>query len=120
MLEKLKIILFGKQPVSSISSFQLNSLVKREFPRNSALVFKKLDLIQSDTKNGKNRISAAVLRLTKRDITKLDELIEKANIDFRDIVSAAEYSKSLKHGFDDIEEAKRKQNNLDDYENYSE
>jgi len=43
-----------------------------------------------------------------------------ANYDIRDIISAAEYPKASKHGFDTVEIAKRKQENLYDYESYSE
>ncbi len=54
-----------EQPVAKISDAELEKLIDREFPKNSDLVKRKLTEIRSDSKNGKNRIGAAVLKLVK-------------------------------------------------------
>lgn len=91
-----------EQPTAKISDELLNKLIQREFPNNITQVRLKLNRIISDSQGGKNRFSAAVLKLADRDFTKLDELIEECNYDFRDIVSKAEYPQCFSNGFQDI------------------
>ena len=119
MNEKKLILNFGKQPVAKITDDQLNFLIHREFPNNIELIEKKLDKIKSDSKQGKNRISAAVLRIANKELEKIDFLIKKANEDFRDIVAEAEYPKSLSYGFGKRNENERKDDYLKDWEDYS-
>ncbi|WP_148264591.1 hypothetical protein [Christiangramia forsetii] len=78
-----------------------------------------MDKIKSDSKQGKNRISAAVLKIANKELEKIDFLIKKANEDFRDIVAEAEYPKSSSYGFGKRNENERKDDYLKDWEDYS-
>ena len=68
---------------------------------------------------GKNRISAGILKLAGKDINALDELIEKANKDSRDIMMWAEYPGRAKIGFDELAINPMKQIYIDDFIEYS-
>jgi hypothetical protein len=89
----------SEQPIAKISPELLARLIEREFPNTAVLVTEKLKLVKSDSEQGRRRISAAILRLASGDFEKLDSLIHKANYDFRDIISAAEYPRNAIHGF---------------------
>lgn len=119
MIETLRIKLFGIQPAARISSEQIDKLIYREFNDSHDEVRMKLNQIHSDTQNGKNRISAAVLKLAQGDLGKIDSLVEAAINDFRDIVSKAEYPRNSKHGFDDIDKKIIKREYLADWKDYS-
>lgn len=120
MFEKEKIKLFGNQPVAKISNAELEFLIDREFPKNTDLVKLKLTEIQSDSQNGKNRIVAAILKLAKSDLNKMDFLINKANEDFRDIVSEAEYPRASRNGFELPNEKELRTDYLNDWNEYLE
>ncbi len=107
-----------EQPVAKISDAELKKLIDREFPKNSDLVKRKLTEIRSDSQNGKNRIGAAVLKLAKSDLNAIDSLIKKANEDFRDVVSQAEYPRASKYGFDELSEKELKTDYLNDWTEY--
>ena len=107
-----------EQPVAKISNAELEKLIDREFPENSNLIKRKLTEIQSDSQNGKNRIGAAVLKLAKSDLNAIDSLIKKANEDFRDVVSQAEYPRASKYGFDEPNEKELKTDYLNDWTEY--
>ena len=111
----------GEQPIPSISDEELSYLIHREFPDNIELIRKKLSSIDSDSHNGRNRISASVLKLAKSDLTKIDQIIDQANYDYRDTISAAEYPRMSKFGFEifDQEEKIRKKIFLEDWLEYS-
>lgn len=109
-----------EQPVAKISDSELEKLIEREFPKNSNLIKRKLNEIRSDSQNGKNRIGAAVLKLAKSDINEIDLLIKKANEDFRDIVSQAEYPRASELGFDTRSDSELKADYLNDWTEYSE
>ncbi|MGM5471418.1 hypothetical protein ACS386_14155 [Flavobacteriaceae bacterium LMO-SS05] len=109
-----------EQPVAKISDTELEKLIDREFPNNSDLVKRKLTEIRSDSQNGKNRIGAAVLKLAKSDLNAIDSLIKKANEDFRDIVSQAEYPRASKYGFEERSDNELKADYLNDWTEYSE
>jgi hypothetical protein len=110
----------GEQPIAKISDTELVILISRDFANNSTLVTKKLNKIQSDSKSGKNRISASVLKIANRDLNKIDLLIEKANEDFRDIICEAEYPRVYKYGFDEPNEEQLKEDYLNDWKEYLE
>ncbi len=107
-----------EQPVAKISDAELEKLIDREFPENSDLIKRKLTEIQSDSQNGKNRIGAAVLKLAKSDLSAIDSLIKKANEDFRDVVSQAEYPRASEYGFDEPSEKELKTDYLNDWAEY--
>ena len=97
----------------------LDRLIRREFPNSIEVVKHKLGAIFSDSRLGKNRFSAAVLKLSNGDLSKIDSLIETCNYDFRDVVAMAEYPKAFDTGFLDIPEDKAKKIDDNDSIQYS-
>ncbi|NVK84916.1 MAG: hypothetical protein HWE21_11390 [Cytophagia bacterium] len=75
--------------------------------------------IQIDTQKEKNRISASVLNLADQDLDKIDFLIKRANENYRDIVSEAEYPRASSFGFGERDELESKDDYLKDWEEYS-
>ena len=108
-----------EQPVAKISDAELEKLIDREFPENSDLVKRKLTEIKSDSQNGQNRIGAAVLKLASSDLNAIVSLIKKANEDFRDIVSQAEYPRASKYEFEERSDNELKTDYLNDWTEYS-
>lgn len=122
MFERLKIKYLGQQPAARISSEVLDKIIQRDYPDNFELVKQKLRTIKSDSEGGRNRFSAAVLKLSDGDLKKIDTYIEMCNYDFRDVVSKAEYQRVSKLEFIDMESMttrELRQNYLDDWTDYS-
>ena len=118
MFEKLKIKMFGDQPTPNITDKILDRIIQKDYPNDFHEIKKKLELIESDSKKGKNRFAAAVLKLADRDLTKIDSLIEVCNNDFRDVIMQAEYPRTYKDDFDDMDEVEEKNAYLDDWTDY--
>jgi len=109
----------GEQPVATISDEELDFLTSREFPNEKETVKTKLDKIKSDSQNGKNRISAAVLKLADKNLSRIDILVKRANEDFRDIISKAEYPRASSYDFGERNEEESKDDYLRDWDEYS-
>jgi hypothetical protein len=119
MFERLKIEIWGHQPTAKITSRTLDKIIQRDYDDNYKEVKRKLELIKSDSLNGRNRLSAAVLKLANRNLMKIDTYIEMANTDFRDVVSKAEYPRYTEHDFGEIPADKLKEIYLADWTEYS-
>ena len=119
MFDLLKIKLFGHQPVAKISDQLLDTLIERDYKGNADIVKTKLKNINSGNQAGKNRIAAGILKLADKNFDALDELIEKANTDCRDIFMWAEYPRCAKVGFDELDKKQMKQIYLDDFIEFS-
>jgi hypothetical protein len=119
MFEKLRIILFGTQPFAKVNSKTLERIIHREFGNRASVVKQKLQRITSDTPNSKNRISAAIIKLTGNDINAIDNFIEISNNDCRDVLARAEYPRCFDYGFDEMEKSKMKQIYLAGWKDYS-
>ena len=119
MFDIVKIKILGQQPTAKISDELLDTLIERDYIINANIVRTKLDKINSDSKAGQNRIAAGVLKLANKNFDALDELIEKANTDSRDILMWAEYPRCAKIRFDELDQKKMKQIYIDDFNEYS-
>ena len=122
MFEKLKIKFLGNQPVAEISKEILEKLIRRDFPESYKIVKQKLDLIKSDSLKGQNRLSAAVLKVSNGDLSKVDSYIEMCNSDYRDVISQAEYPRISEIGFvgmEEIEPSELKEYYLKDWTEYT-
>ena len=119
MLDILKIKILGHQPIAKISDQLLDTLIERDYNTNANIVRTNLKKINSDSKAGQNRIAAGVLKLADKNFDTLNELIEKANTDGRDILMWAEYPRCAKIGFDELEQSQIKQIYIDDFNEYS-
>jgi hypothetical protein len=110
------------QPVAEISKEILEKLIRRDFPESYEIVKQKLDLIKSESLNGQNRLSAAVLKLSNGNFSKIDLCIKMCNSDYRDVISQAEYPRVSKVGFIEMEEIKPselKEYYLEDWTEYT-
>jgi hypothetical protein len=119
MFETLKIKLFGIQPVAKVSGIVLERLIQREFGNQADLARRKLLQVESETNAGKNRISAAIIKLSDKDINAIDRFTLQSKNDYRDLISQAEYPKCSKLGFTDTDKKNRKIMYLDDWTEYS-
>ncbi|SRR5260221_14307568 len=119
MFETLQIILFGRQPIAKVDDKTLERIIHREFGDHASEVKQKLKVVTSDTPKGKRRISAAIIKLTDKDINAIDNFIEISNNDFRDVLARAEYPRCFDLGFDDVKENKMKQIYFADWKGYS-
>ncbi len=119
MFEEIKIKIWGTQPIAKVTKKQLNRLIAREFSQNIETVKNKLCKVESDTLNGKNRISAAVIKLSNKELKSLDHYIDIANADCRDVLSQAEYPKCTKLGFKEVNNKEIKNIYMDDWRAYS-
>ena len=118
MFEALRIRIFGTQPVAKVSDNTLERLIQREFDSLSNEVKQRFKQLNSDTHNGKNRLSAAILKLSNKDLSAIDFYIGMSNNDFRDVIYRAEYPRSFKFGFGEMKENK-KRIYLDDWTEYN-
>lgn len=119
MFEEFKIKYLGIQPIAKVTTLQVESLIAREFPKHIDEVTLKFYNVKGDNPNGINRILAAILKLSNKDISMLDHYIEMANADSRDVLSQAEYPRCSKIGFVYFDKKKMKSIYLDDWTEYS-
>ena len=119
MLDEIKIKIWGTQPVAKVTDQQLDRLIERDFSQYIDNVKIKLEAVKSDSQSGRNRISAAIIKLSDKDIKSLDHYISIANCDCRDVLSQAEYPRCSKLGFGDFDKNEMKSIYLDDWREYS-
>ena len=119
MFEAIRIKLLGIQPAAKVTDKLLERLFQREFGNRAPEVKQKLQQVTSETQKGKNRISAAILKLSNMDFSAIDYFIGMSSEDSRDVISKAEYPRCSKFGFDDIEGQNMKGVYLDDWTEYS-
>ena len=120
MFETIQIKIFGKQPTAKVTDQKLQRLIQREFGAKASEVKQKLQQVESDTDSGKNRISAAILKLSNRDFNLIDYYVEIGNQDFRDLILRAEYPRCSKFGFGEIDKQNKRKIFLQDWKEYSE
>lgn len=118
MLESLKIRFLGKQPVPKITDSILDRIILRDYNGNSSEVKTKLEKIESDTESGKKRISIAILKLANGNLKDIEKYIELSNIDFRDVISKAEYPRCSKLEFEEMVMPGIKKIYLEDWREY--
>ncbi|NEU08630.1 hypothetical protein GZH53_09935 [Flavihumibacter sp. R14] len=119
MFETLLIKLGSVQPVAKISDEILQRIIRREFGDQADEVNMKLASVAGDTSNGRNRISAAIIRLANQDISAIDIHISRSKEDYRDVIAKAEYPRCYKLGFECMGDQNMKQIYLDDWQKYS-
>lgn len=120
MFETLRIKVFGTQPAATVTDKILEQIIQRDFGNCANEVKQKLKQITSDTHEGKNRISAAIIKLSNKDINVIDHYIDMTKNDFRDVISRAEYPRCFKLDFGQAEKKLNiKQVYLSDWNEYS-
>jgi len=99
-----------KQPVAKIAKADIERIILRDFSRDEKEeVYKLLNKYSGDENSGTYRVWASLLKLSNGKIKELENIIETAVGDYRDILAAAEYpAYSKKVGFD-VEKFSRKE-----------
>ena len=113
MFEILRIKLFGTEPAAKITDRKLEQLIHRDFGKHEDEVKQKLEHLN-------NRIAAAILKLSNKDINSMDHFIEVSNDDYRDVLSSAEYPRYGNMIFGQLNKKDRKRIILEDWQEYSE
>ena len=109
-----------EQPIPNITKTILERIIERDFNENSAAVKIKLKQIESDSESGKNRISAAILKLANGNLKQVEKYITVSKVDFRDVISQAEYPRCSELGFEAMEKPGIEKVYLEDWNEYSE
>lgn len=110
----------GEQPIPKITDINLERIIERDFRDNFTQVKNKLKQIKSDSQSGRNRISAAVLKLANGNLKDVEKYIEVSNVDFRDVISQAEYPRCSELGFEAMEKPGIEKVYAEDWEEYIE
>ena len=81
------------QPVPRVSRADVERVVRREFPASQhAEATAILDAYDRDgSEAGRARIQLAVLKLSRGSLVELRRNVREAELDFRDVLAAAEY-----------------------------
>ncbi len=119
MFETLRIKVFGAQPAATVTDKILERIIERDFGNCANEVKQKLKQITCDTHEGKNRISAAIIKLANKDINVIDHYINMTKNDFRDVISKAEYPGCFELNLSKAGKLNMKQVYLDDWKEYS-
>jgi len=98
----------------------LERIIRRDFGNQSNEVKQKLKRVTSESQISKNRIFAAILKLSNKDLNVIDSYVEMCNKDFRDVVSLAEYPRCSKVVLGEMEKKNKKRIYLYDWKEYSE
>ncbi len=118
MLDENQIRSTGIQPAAIVTDSHLERLIERDFGSDANEVTKKLADI-GDNIASHNRISAAILKLSNKNIDKVDHYIKLAKVDTRDVISQAEYPRCSELDFDEMEERDMTQIYVEDWVEYS-
>lgn len=117
MLDENQIRSTGIQPAAIVTDSHLERLIERDFGSAANEVTKKLaDIIDNIASH--NRISEAILKLSNKNIDKVDHYIKLAKVDTRDVISQAEYPRCSELDFDEMEEQDMTQIYVDDWVEY--
>jgi hypothetical protein len=89
-----------KQPVPTVNHADVERIVRRDFPADlGRAVLAVLSGYDSKSAAGPYRVQLAVLKLAAGSFDALGHLVELAKIDYRDVLSAAEYPGYSRQGF---------------------
>jgi len=119
MFQALRISILGRQPAARISNKTHERLLRRECGDRASEVKEKFLHVKSDTLGGKNRISAAILKLSNGDLDIIDHYIDLCNRGFREVVARAEYPRYSTEAFNETPRWKIRHYYLADWKDYS-
>ena len=109
-----------EQKVPIINSDDIERIIKRDFPQfQFSEVMNILMKYVSQSEEGRFRVYASILKLSGGDIRLVKEYIEKANADFRDVISLSEYPNYSRYALEsDLSEEKEEELIKDDWIQY--
>ena len=104
-----------EQKIPKISNSDIKRIIKRDFPY---LEFNEIEgilqMYKSESKEGRNRIFASILKLSDGQLELVKKFVSKANYDFRDIIALSEYPNYSEYAFDDDLSEQKKQQLIND------
>lgn len=104
-----------EQKIPSISNDDINRIIKRDFPQlKPSEIEDVLKGYNSESERGKNRVYASILKLSNGNIKLIREYVEKANIDYRDVIALSEYPNYSEYAFEDELPVQKKKQLIDD------
>jgi hypothetical protein len=116
--------------VPQVTHADVVRVVARDFPQTAALEVLSLlrqfqNLVQPEATDDQNaRFHLAILKLAEGQLDRISELVSVANLDFRDVISYAEYPAFMANGAfvgaDRLNEKERKQLIQRDWDQYHE
>lgn len=109
-----------EQKIPNISDSDIKRIVRRDFPK---LKFTEIEdilkMYKSESERGRNRVYASILKLSDSNIELVKEYVERANVDYRDVIALSEYPNYSEYAFeDDLPVKKKKQLINDDWTQY--
>lgn len=109
-----------EQKIPKISYGDIKRIINRDFPQSEfAGIESILKEYKSKSEGGRNRVFASILKLSGGNLELVKKFVEKANYDFRDVISMSEYPNYTEHAFDDdLPEIKKKQLINEDWSQY--
>lgn len=109
-----------EQRIPNISDADIKRISRRDFPQVEFTEIESiLGVYKPESKKGKNRVCASILKLSIGNIDLLKKYVEKANYDYRDIIALSEYPNYSEHAFKgDLPDKKKKQLIDDDWMQY--
>jgi hypothetical protein len=104
-----------EQKSPNIRDKDIQRIVRRDFPQLTFTeVEDMLKMYKSESKKGKNRVYASILKLSDGKIELIKKYVEKANTDYRDVIALSEYPNYLEHAFEDELPVEKKKQLIDD------
>lgn len=95
-----------KQPTPTVTAEDVERLIGREFPLRKVSEIK--DLLEGygreDYEREPHRVQAAILKLSHGSLEELLNQVGQAKIDYRDVLSQAEYPQYSKKGYNEMAE----------------
>jgi len=104
-----------KQKTANATDTDVERIILRDFSKSDS---KTAKLILSNYKAGgakeKNRVYVSALKLSAGDVDLLEKYVQRANVDYRDIIALSEYPNYTKYMLDDEFSGKKKAKLIDD------
>jgi len=107
------------QRVPDISNDDLHRLIKRDFPESAVThVLETLARYSGDSTKGRNRVHAAILKLSNGEVERIHEYIMVALNDYRDVIRQAEYPNYSEYAFAELDTNEKEGLIAADHEQY--
>lgn len=91
-----------EQIIPNINDDDIKRIVSRDFPlAEFSEIEGILEEYKSESKKGRNRVYASIVKLSNGNIDSLKDYVEKAKRDYRDILSLSEFPNYSEIAFDD-------------------
>ena len=107
------------QRVAKVTSADVTRIVRRDFAiSDQHAAFTLLDRVRHWQGRPQPRVHAAALKVSYGDLTKLQYWVDRANLDPRDVLSAAEYPLLFTRSGDQLSDTERESIYDADWEQY--